>query len=54
MFKAAIKKLIGSRHKREAKKLQPLIDEINSIYDDIGKEVNGAQPVIAKAIALGK
>jgi len=35
MFKAAIKKLIGSRHKREAKKLQPLVDEINSIYDDL-------------------
>ncbi len=32
MFKSAIKSLIGSRHKREAKKLEPLIDEINEIY----------------------
>ena len=32
MFKSAIKALLGSRHKREAKKLQPLIDEINAIF----------------------
>ena len=32
MLKSAIKTFVGSRHKREAKKLQPLVDEINSIY----------------------
>jgi preprotein translocase subunit SecA len=35
MLKAAIKTIIGSRHKREAKKLQPLIDEINRIYEGL-------------------
>jgi len=35
MLKAAIQKLLGSRHKREAKKLQPIIDEINAIYGDL-------------------
>jgi len=32
MLKSAIKAFVGSRHKREAKKLQPLVDEINQIY----------------------
>ena len=35
MFKSAIKALLGSRHKREAKKLQPLIDEINEIFQGL-------------------
>ena len=35
VFKAAVKTFLGSRHKREAKKLQPLIDEINEIYDGL-------------------
>ena len=35
MLKAAVKTFLGSRHKREAKKLQPLIDEINEIYDGL-------------------
>ncbi|MDH5590347.1 MAG: preprotein translocase subunit SecA, partial [Gemmatimonadota bacterium] len=33
MIKSALKALLGSRHKREAKKLQPLIDEINERYE---------------------
>ena len=33
MLKTAIKALLGSRHKREAKKLQPLIDEINEEFN---------------------
>ncbi|HKJ02368.1 MAG TPA: hypothetical protein VJ997_07935, partial [Longimicrobiales bacterium] len=33
MFKSAIKALLGSRHKREAKKLQPIIDEINGLAE---------------------
>ena len=33
MLKAALKTLLGSPHKREAKKLQPLIDEINESYE---------------------
>jgi preprotein translocase subunit SecA len=33
MLKTAIKALLGSRHKREAKKLQPLIAEINEFAD---------------------
>ncbi|HSW31600.1 MAG TPA: preprotein translocase subunit SecA [Longimicrobiales bacterium] len=33
MFKALLKTLIGSRHKREAKKLQPIVDQINEIYE---------------------
>ncbi len=35
MFKSAIQALLGSQHKREAKKLQPLVDEINEIYDGL-------------------
>ena len=35
MFKSAIKALLGSSHKREAKKLQPLVDEINEIYAEL-------------------
>jgi preprotein translocase subunit SecA len=35
MFKSAIKSLLGSRHKREAKKLQPIIDEINRVYEGL-------------------
>jgi preprotein translocase subunit SecA len=34
MLKTAIKTFLGSRHKREAKKLQPLIDEINEFVDE--------------------
>ncbi|MEQ9398206.1 MAG: preprotein translocase subunit SecA [Longimicrobiales bacterium] len=37
MLKAALKSLLGDPHKREAKKLQPLIDEINEIYEELGK-----------------
>jgi preprotein translocase subunit SecA len=35
MIKSAIKTLLGSHHKREAKKLQPLIDEINEIAEEL-------------------
>ena len=35
MLKTAFKTFLGSRHKREAKKLQPLIDEINEIYEEL-------------------
>src|SRR5690606_22174187 len=35
LFKSAIKSLLGSRHKREAKKLQPLVEEINEIYEGL-------------------
>ncbi len=35
MLKTAIKKLLGSRHAREARKLQPLIDEINEHADKL-------------------
>ncbi|HSH74416.1 MAG TPA: hypothetical protein VLA09_01835, partial [Longimicrobiales bacterium] len=35
MLKTAVKALLGSRHKREAKKLQPLIEEINEIYESL-------------------
>ena len=35
MLKAAVKTLLGSRHKREAKKLQPLIDEINEFCEEL-------------------
>ena len=37
MFKTAIKAFIGSRHKREAKKLQPLVDEINSAFEGLSE-----------------
>ncbi|MCH8970038.1 MAG: preprotein translocase subunit SecA, partial [Planctomycetes bacterium] len=33
MLKAALKKLVGSAHVREAKKLQPVVDEINEWYE---------------------
>ncbi len=35
MLKTALKSILGSQHKREAKKLQPLIDEINEIYEGL-------------------
>ena len=35
MLKTALKTLLGSQHKREAKKLQPIIDEINEIYSGL-------------------
>ncbi len=35
MLKTAFKTFLGSRHKREAKKLQPLIDEINEICEGL-------------------
>jgi preprotein translocase subunit SecA len=35
MLKSAVKALLGSRHKREAKKLQPLIAEINEIFEGL-------------------
>ena len=34
MLKAAVKKVLGSRHIREAKKLQPLVDEINEFFEE--------------------
>ena len=33
MLKTALKTFVGSRHKREAKKLQPLVSEINSFFE---------------------
>ena len=35
MLKTTFKALLGSHHKREAKKLQPLVAEINEIYDGL-------------------
>jgi preprotein translocase subunit SecA len=35
MLKTALKTLVGSRHKREAKKLQPLVGEINSFFEGL-------------------
>ena len=35
MFKAFAKKVFGDRHAREARKLQPLVDEINEIYEGL-------------------
>ncbi len=35
MIKTLVKKVFGDRHAREAKKLQPLIDEINEIHDGL-------------------
>jgi preprotein translocase subunit SecA len=35
LLKTALKALLGSHHKREAKKLQPLIDEIHQIYEGL-------------------
>jgi len=34
IFKGLIKKLFGSQHERELKKLQPLVDEINEICEE--------------------
>ncbi len=34
MLKAAVKKILGSRHVREAKRLQPLVDRINGWYEE--------------------
>ncbi len=37
MFKAIGDKLFGTRHEREIKRLQPYVDQINSLEDDIKK-----------------
>ena len=34
MMKAVVKKILGSRHIREAKKLQPVVDQINELFDE--------------------
>ena len=34
MLKATVKKILGSRHIREAKKLQPLVDQINELFEE--------------------
>ena len=34
MLKAVVKKILGSRHVREAKKLQPLVDQINEWFEE--------------------
>ena len=33
MLKGVVKKILGSRHIREAKKLQPLVDQINELFE---------------------
>lgn len=35
MLKSALKTILGDQHKREAKKLQPLVDEINASYEGL-------------------
>ena len=34
MLKSVVKGILGSRHIREAKKLQPLVDEINEVFEE--------------------
>jgi len=34
MLKALVKRILGSRHIREAKRLQPLVDEINEVFEE--------------------
>ncbi len=34
MLKSVVKRILGSRHIREAKKLQPLVDEINERFEE--------------------
>ena len=34
MLKAVVKRILGSRHIREAKKLQPLVDRINELFEE--------------------
>ncbi len=44
-MKAFLKKILGSQHAREVKKLQPIVDEINSVYQGLSglsdEEVKG-------------
>ncbi len=35
MLKAALKSLLGDPHKREAKRLQPVVDEINEVFEEL-------------------
>ena len=37
MLKGLVTRIIGSRHDREARKLQPLVDEINALAEDYGR-----------------
>ena len=37
MFKRVISAVIGSRHERERKKIQPIVDEINEHYARLQK-----------------
>ena len=34
MLKAAVKTFLGNHHKREAKRLEPIVDEINELVDE--------------------
>ena len=34
-IKSAIKRVIGSQHEREVRKLQPLVDEINALCEEL-------------------
>ena len=34
MLKSMVKRILGSRHIREANKLQPLVDEINELFEE--------------------
>ena len=36
MLKTLLKKVVGSRHEREAKRLQPVVAEINRIQAELG------------------
>jgi len=55
MLKSALKTLLGSRHKREAKKLQPLIDEINELAESFtslsDEELQAKTPEFKQRIA---
>ena len=39
-IKGAIKKVIGSQHEREVRKLQPLVDEINELCEELAELSN--------------
>ncbi len=61
MLKAALKKLVGSAHVREAKKLQPVVEEINEHYEQYasltdeqlkGKTDEFRQRIVAATSAL--
>jgi len=55
MFKRVINAVMGSRHERDRKKIQPIVDEINAQYARLRdvSEIRGSRELEDEPSALG-